>query len=722
MSFFGVQEIIENCNYLTALNEEKGASTEILDSMLPYSDPRVNAVEERLGEAGALNFDTIFSESNGYYLFSEFLREGYGVDKAMFLKDVGAYKKMTSEPARYKVAKLMFDRYLTPNGLNRSVTVFGAISQRNRERRSQDVSNGKIPLSSSMPNMAGSASNNKVNQSRGVMSGRDEQSSSNLDTITEKESETKETRQQRIVRRRKDRDHRRSFGGDVPNNSLEKSESWSARNKGKENGAADGPNEKDGSGDNDGNNDGNNNRKGEPSVSLSETGTAAAQGGDRDQDNASLSGNALDYDGPEVRNITRVISTQRSPKDLFRPLANMIKQELIDRAFPVFLKSKHFQTYVRSKQLEEQAVGVEDFATLRLLGRGGFGTVYASRKLDSGRLYAMKAISKKLIKWKKAVSMTMLERHCLALVESPFVCNLAYAFQDKTHLFLIMDLMAGGDLKFHLTKQKGPRPGFSEDRTKFHSAEILLALDAMHKKDIIFRDLKLENVLLDESGHCKISDLGLVALQGKKRITHYAGTPGYIAPEVAQKIPYGTPVDFFSYGVTIYRMLSGKKPFKGSSRQEFDKAVCEDEPVYDRDVFSPEATSLIKGLLRKDPKKRLGCGPAGVQEIKDHPFFADIDWGLLEIGYLDPPFVPSKHDVNANSLEDIGVDDESKQYSKVHLDDKFKKQIQGFEYVSKHSVRREIVAALKRKRDDENMKRLNKERNGGANNCCCVIQ
>jgi serine/threonine protein kinase len=238
----------------------------------------------------------------------------------------------------------------------------------------------------------------------------------------------------------------------------------------------------------------------------------------------------------------------------------------------------------------------------------------------------------------------------------------------------------------------------------------------MHAKSIIFRDLKLENVLLDEDGHCRLSDLGLVAVYGKKKVSHYAGTPGYIAPEVAQKQAYGPSADFFSLGVTLYRMLSARKPFRGNTRADFDRAVCTEEPPYDPNVFSPTAISLLKGLLAKDPAKRLGA--RGTQEIKDHPFFASIDWGLLEVGYLDPPFVPSRHDVNANSIEDITRDDDAKEYERIYLDEKFHKQTADFDYVSPDALRREIVAALRKEMELERTRNLDV---AGKPNKCCVI-
>lgn len=758
MSFFGVQEIIENCNYLNALNEDKWASTEVLTHLLPYDDPKVRALEDRLRQRDSLTFDCIFAEPTGFYFLSRFLSDTHDVDKLLFLKDCDAYGHMRFESARVKVARLMFDRYMTfeqklvkpvkqkskskkgkkgdeeeeEERMEFRPSVFDAIRRRNKERRAEGgTGNSIIGTSPSRVSMAASMSPSGVEASSGMIS-----RGSTLTAKLELGSSVPDDRPQsgnlssvalaagfatpRAVNNGDEKDDddddedRQATGDPDSVNTAHSGHMTPNRSKidmdeKDEDGNPIDPNTGTGSG-----------RRNSRVNSISHKTREELKQGDF------VEHNCIGVTHETAFKIQRQLDANLSPKSLFRPVADEVREYLIRQSFPDFVKSPYYKKYVQTKMLEEAHVGPDDFATMRLLGRGGFGTVFACRKVDSGKLYAMKAINKKLIKGKKAVAMTMLERHTLSLVQSRFVCTLAYAFQDKTHLFLIMDLMPGGDLKFHLTKNRGVAQGFSENRARFHAAEILLGLEAMHAKNIIFRDLKLENVLLDEEGHCKISDLGLVALYGQKKVNHYAGTPGYIAPEVTQKKPYGPAVDIFSFGVTLYRMLSGKKPFRGHTRQDFDRAVCNDEPVYDPDIFSPHAISLLKGLLEKDPKKRLGCGKGGTQAIKDHPFFSSIDWGLLEVGYMDPPFTPSKHDVNANSLEDIGFEDaDAKQYDKVVLDDKFKKQIHGFDFVSKQAVRSEIVAALKKAEEEEAAKRAAKrakqKASGSASNCCIIV-
>ena len=175
---------------------------------------------------------------------------------------------------------------------------------------------------------------------------------------------------------------------------------------------------------------------------------------------------------------------------------------------------------------------------------------------------------------------------------------------------------------------------------------------------------------------------------------------GNTAPEMIKNKLYGPAADIFSYGVMLYRMLCGSKPFKGKVDRDLDKAVIERKPTFPKEIFSKEAISLLTGLLQKRPENRLGCGERGIEEVKEHPFFESIDWGLLEAGYIDPPFVPNKFDVNAQSLKDIGDFDRAK-YKHVKLDERFKQRIKNFEYVNVVALQEEMVQVLEKA--DENI-------------------
>lgn len=177
------------------------------------------------------------------------------------------------------------------------------------------------------------------------------------------------------------------------------------------------------------------------------------------------------------------------------------------------------------------------------------------------------------------------------------------------------------------------------------------------------------------------------------------------APEMIKNKLYGPAADIFSYGVMLYRMLCGSKPFKGKVDRDLDKAVIERKPQFPKEIFSKEAISLLTGLLQKRPENRLGCTDKGIEEIKDHPFFSCIDFGLLEAGYIDPPFVPNKFDVNAASLKDIGDFDRAK-YKHVKLDDRFKQRIKNFEYCSAKALQDEMVLVLEKADENVNFEKF----------------
>lgn len=433
--------------------------------------------------------------------------------------------------------------------------------------------------------------------------------------------------------------------------------------------------------------------------------------------------NSIGVYGRCIAMVKEKVVKNEAPADLFDEIYKEVLSDLTLDVFPRFLRSSFFKRYIRTKYIDTVKVSVKDFTTFRVLGRGGFGAVHACRKKNSGTIYAMKCINKKLVKVKSALDNVMEERNVLTMLKSKFVTNLKYALQDEENLYLIMDLMLGGDLKFHLIN-KGR---FQEKRARFYAAEVLLGLEQVHRASIIYRDMKLENVLLDHKGHCRISDLGL-AVVTKVKIKGYAGTPGYTAPEMIRNKLYGPGADIFSYGVMLYRMLCGSKPFKGKVDRDLDKAVLERKPQFPKDVFSKDAQSLLTGLLQKKPEHRLGCGPRGVEEIKEHVFFESIDWGRLEAGYVDPPFVPNKYDVNAASLKDIGDFNKSK-YKHVKLDDRFKEKIKDFEFISVSALQDEMVTVLEKADENINYEKFAQQPNpvapskgpGEQSNFCCTI-
>ncbi|NWW90950.1 KS6A2 kinase, partial [Rhynochetos jubatus] len=280
------------------------------------------------------------------------------------------------------------------------------------------------------------------------------------------------------------------------------------------------------------------------------------------------------------------------------------------------------------------------FELLKVLGQGSYGKVFLVRKIkgsDAGQLYAMKVLKKATLKVRDRVRSKM-ERDILAEVNHPFIVKLHYAFQTEGKLYLILDFLRGGDLFTRLSKEVM----FTEEDVKFYLAELALALDHLHGLGIIYRDLKPENVLLDEEGHIKITDFGLSkeAIDHDKRAYSFCGTIEYMAPEVVNRRGHTQSADWWSFGVLMFEMLTGSLPFQGKDRKETMALILKAKLGMPQ-FLSIEAQSLLRALFKRNPSNRLGAGFDGVEEIKRHPFFVTIDWNKLYRKEIKPPFKPA---------------------------------------------------------------------------------
>lgn len=295
----------------------------------------------------------------------------------------------------------------------------------------------------------------------------------------------------------------------------------------------------------------------------------------------------------------------------------------------------------------------------------------------TGKMYACKKLEKKRIKKRKGESMALNEKQILEKVNSRFVVSLAYAYETKDALCLVLTLMNGGDLKFHIYHMGDA--GFDEKRAVFYSAEICCGLEDLHRERIVYRDLKPENILLDDHGHIRISDLGLaVHVPEGQSIKGRVGTVGYMAPEVVKNERYTFSPDWWALGCLLYEMIEGQSPFqqrkKKIKREEVERLVREVEEEYSS-KFSEDAKSLCKMFLAKDPAERLGCQGGGASEVKAHPIFRSINFKRLEAGMLPAPFIPDPQAIYCKDVLDIeqfstvkGVELEPKDesfYSKV---------------------------------------------------------
>lgn len=279
------------------------------------------------------------------------------------------------------------------------------------------------------------------------------------------------------------------------------------------------------------------------------------------------------------------------------------------------------------------------FELLKVLGQGSFGKVFLVRKvvgLDSGTLYAMKVLKKATLKVRDRMR-TKMERNILVDVRHPFIVRLHYAFQTEGKLYLILDFLRGGDLFSRLSKEIM----FTEDDVKFYLAELALALHHLHSLGIIYRDLKPENILLDAEGHISLTDFGLSKLPLNDQKTYsFCGTVEYMAPEVVNRKGHSFAADWWSFGVLMYEMLTGSLPFQGVTRKDTMTQILRAKLGMPQNL-SLEAQALLRMLFKRNPANRLGAGPKGIEEIKAHPFFTQIDWDKLYNKEVEPPFKPA---------------------------------------------------------------------------------
>ncbi|CAB3367422.1 Hypothetical predicted protein [Cloeon dipterum] len=281
---------------------------------------------------------------------------------------------------------------------------------------------------------------------------------------------------------------------------------------------------------------------------------------------------------------------------------------------------------------------VEDFQFLKVLGKGSFGKVLLAELKGTECYYAVKCLKKDVVLEDDDVECTLIERKVLALgTKHPYLCHLFCTFQTESHLFFVMEYLNGGDLMFHI-QQSGR---FEQSRACFYAAEIVSGLRFLHKKGIVYRDLKLDNILLDFEGHVRIADFGMCKLQIylDRTADTFCGTPDYMAPEIIKGLHYNQCVDWWSFGVLLFEMLVGQSPFNGCDEDDLFWSICNEQPYYPK-YLSKEAQSVLSLLLEKDSSKRLGTPECHAGEVFEQPFFRSIDWGALERKELEAPFKP----------------------------------------------------------------------------------
>ena len=294
---------------------------------------------------------------------------------------------------------------------------------------------------------------------------------------------------------------------------------------------------------------------------------------------------------------------------------------------------------------------IRDYESLAIIGRGAFGEVHVCKEIKTGKIVAIKKIKKEILIQKNQIIHIRNEQLIMSKVKSPWIIELKASFQEDDYLYLVMEYLPGGDLMALLIK----KDILNENEAKFYISELILAIESIHKLDCIHRDIKPDNILIDSNGHIKLSDFGLAKVSEKifenqkdesfniNKLSHKknyscVGTAYYVAPEVLNKKGYNQNIDWWSVGVIFFEMLVGYAPFCSKETTEVCYKILHWEKYLEipkKVKISKEADDLIRKLINNS-NERLGKN--GVDEIKKHPFFNDIDWDNIK--NLKPPFIP----------------------------------------------------------------------------------
>lgn len=275
-----------------------------------------------------------------------------------------------------------------------------------------------------------------------------------------------------------------------------------------------------------------------------------------------------------------------------------------------------------------------DLVIDRTLGTGSFGRVHLCRLKGNGKYYAMKVLKKNEIVKMKQVEHTINEKNILEQLDSPFLVTMLTSFQDCSNLYFILEYIQGGEL-FSYLRRCGRFPNLV---ARYYGAEVISAFEYLHERDIIYRDLKPENLLIDSQGHIRITDFGFAKVVPDVTWT-LCGTPDYLAPEIIQSKGYGRAVDWWALGVLIYEMLAGHPPFYDEDHFKLYEKILACKPKFPAH-FDPMAKDLVKRLLTSDLTKRYGNLKGGSSDIKKHKWFIGLDWGKLKACQIPAPYIP----------------------------------------------------------------------------------
>ena len=373
-------------------------------------------------------------------------------------------------------------------------------------------------------------------------------------------------------------------------------------------------------------------------------------------------------------------------------------------------KNSHNQNNSQ-KQKQSNPLNKNNFKFLYVIGKGGFGRVWKIQSKKTKVKYALKEMSKLKIIDKKSEKSINSEREFLSKLNHPFIVNMHYAFQDKDNLYLVMDLLNGGDLRFHISRYRK----FSEEQTRFFIANMVYALEYIHENNVIHRDIKPENLVLDEKGYVRITDFGIAKENMPDNSSETSGTPGYMAPEVMKSRNHSFPVDFFAIGIIGYEFMTGSRPYCGKNRKEIKEQMLSKAAVINEENipkgWSQESADFINHLLERKESKRLGFKD-GAKELMRHHWLKYYPWDELKSKTLLAPFIPDpKDNYDKNYCESIDkISEETKsRYEEIYCSANFRKMFVNFYYNEDEVMKERKEKEEKQKKEKEEREKKEKE-------------